>query len=216
MTISNLFRYNLLEPPSSWSDDFKNPQYVSPRGAKNCVGAYFFYTTFETADKVGKKAIQDIGWNENKLFITSTQLLPEANLLDLRLSFDMFEPEYMLDLLYGNGIDVLTDDFQHLNPSHRLSEIRDDYFKIRDAKKSRNQLKWDDESCLKVNRFFMGNSSHLGQCLTDFDNGFIFKQLLEEKGFDGYIFLEEIDDPTICIFDSKYLSEPSTQTFLLQ
>lgn len=210
-----LYRYNLIEPPSSWTEDFKNPQYVSSHRAKNSIGAYFFYSKYETAVNVGKKAIKEAGGDYNKLFITSAQLHQEANLLNLSLSIEAFEPEYMLDLLYDNGIDVLTDDFKHINPSHKLSEIRDDYFRIREAKKSGNQLKWNDESCLKVNGFFLGNSSHLGQCLTDFENGFMFKQLLEEKGFDGYVFVEEVNDPTVCIFNSSFLSQPTTQVIQL-
>lgn len=61
----------------------------------------------------------------------------------------------------------------------------------------------------------MGNSSYLGQCLTDFENGFIFRQILKEKGFDGYVFVEEVSDPTVCIFDSSFLSEPTTQAIPL-
>lgn len=210
-----LYRYNLIEPPSSWTEEFKNPQYVSSRGAKNSIGAYFFYSNCETAVNVGKKAIQEARSNYNKLFITSAQLQKDASLLNLNLPIEAFEPEYMLDLLYYNGIDVLTDKFLHLNPSHKLSEIREDYFKILEAKQSEKQLPWNHVSRMNVNGFFMGNSSHLGQCLTDYENGFIFKQLLEEKGFDGYVFVEEINDPTVCIFDSSFLSKPTTQVILL-
>lgn len=129
-----LYRYNLIEPPSYWNEEFKNPQYVSSRGAKNSIGAYFFYSKYETAVNVGKKAIQESGGDHNTLFITFAQLHQEANLLELSLPIETFEPDYMLNLLYDNGIDVLTDDFKHINPSHKLSEIRDDYFRIREAK----------------------------------------------------------------------------------
>lgn len=210
-----LYRYNLIEPPSSWTEEFKNPQYVSSRGAKNSIGAYFFYSKCETAVNVGKKAIQETGGNNKILFITSAQLQHDANILDLSLPIETFEPEYILDLLYDNGIDVLTDKFLHLNPSHKLSEIREDYFKIREAKQSGKQLPWNHDSRMNVNGFFMGNSSHLGQCLTDFENGFMFKQLLEEKGYDGYVFVEEVNDPTVCIFDSSFLSRPTTQVIQL-
>ena len=45
------------------------------------------------------------------------------------------------------------------------------------------------------------------QGLTDFSNGIIFKDILEEKGFDGYIF-QETDAKTFCLFNSHKLSLP--------
>ena len=46
------------------------------------------------------------------------------------------------------------------------------------------------------------------QQLTDFENGFIFKKILQDKGFDGYMF-HEAESTTFCIFQSNKLSEPN-------
>ena len=211
----SLYRYNINEPPTHWNTEYKNPQYVSSsRGAKNSIGAYFFYSKYITAVNVGKKAINEFKQSvdgTDRLYITSCNVISEIKLLDLRLSVDSFEPEYMLDKLYENEIDVLTDDFSHLNPSHSLSEIKDSYQSIRQAKLSGKPLNWENESCMKVNSFFCGKSNLLGQCLTDYENRYKFRSLLKAKGFDGYLFVEEIDDPTICLFGVEHLSGPVHQ-----
>ena len=56
--------------------------------------------------------------------------------------------------------------------------------------------------------FRVGRRSMLGQLLTDFANGYVFKDILLNKGFEGYIFDEEQSSPTICILYSSKLSEP--------
>ncbi len=210
----NLYRYNLTEPPINWSEQYKNPQYQSSRGAKNAIGAYFFYSKKDTAITVGHKAItamerKDQG--DRNLYITKAYLISDVNLLDL--SFNEPWPELMLDRLYDNGIDVLTDSFTHLNPEYTLSIIRNDYLAVKNARQSGSPLRWDDQRSINVNSFFNCNSSYLGQCLTDYNNGAIFKNLLTEKGYDGYIFVEEINDPTICLFNSDCLSRPETYLY---
>ena len=69
---------------------------------------------------------------------------------------------------------------------------------------------------VQVNSFFFTKSGpFLGQHLSDFNNGIIFNKLLTEKGYDGYVFVEEVNDPTVCIFDSSFLSQPTTQVIQL-
>lgn len=210
----NLYRYNLTEPPINWSEQYQNPQYQSSRGTKNAIGAYFFYSKKDTAIAVGHKAITTMEQKEQgdrNLYITKAYLTSDVNLLDL--SFNEPWPELMLDKLDDNGIDVLTASFTHLNPKYNLAFIRDDYLAVKNAKQSGSPLSWDDQRRININSFFYGNSSHLGQCLTDYNNGAIFKSMLMVKGYVGYIFVEEVNDPTICLFNSDCLSRPETSLY---
>lgn len=59
-----------------------------------------------------------------------------------------------------------------------------------------------------VDDFFYSLPPLLGQSLTDFQNGHAFKQLLQEHGYEGYIFMEEFDSNTYCLLSSEHLTPP--------
>jgi len=58
-------------------------------------------------------------------------------------------------------------------------------------------------------QFFEWRVGYTGQLLTDFSNGVAFKQQLQAKEYEGYLFMEEKDYPTICIFESGKLNAPT-------
>ena len=59
-----------------------------------------------------------------------------------------------------------------------------------------------------VDSFFHSLPPFLGQSLTDFGNGQVFKKLLLDKCLDGYVFMEEFSSNTYCVFSSDYISVP--------
>lgn len=68
------------------------------------------------------------------------------------------------------------------------------------------------EQILSISNDHIG---HLFQLLTDYSNGFCFKSMLHDKGYDGYIFNETNNlfptegMDTICIWSSEKLHTPS-------
>lgn len=65
-----------------------------------------------------------------------------------------------------------------------------------------------------------GNDSYryLGQLLTDFENGPIFKKLVIQREYNGYLFYEHDRNcpmvTTYCFFDSASLSKPLCEQIL--
>ncbi len=212
-----LYRYCVgVEPPQEWSADFENPEYSNlPSGKKNQIGAFFFYTNEETARNVAGCALANYGqkYSINYYTITSCQTTRDLNLLDLRGNL---KPYVFLEELYNQGIDILTDDFVNYFKGGQLFSIqRDNFMQLVNqiAPFSQENPHWH-QNCQLAGELWMffscGNNDHiLGQLVTDFANGRAFKQILQSKMFDGYIFNEEKDCPTICIFDSSNLSSPN-------
>lgn len=60
----------------------------------------------------------------------------------------------------------------------------------------------------EINKFFFYNAPYLGQSLTDYENGILFKSILEEKNYEGYVFFENPESNTYCIFNSDKISDP--------
>lgn len=131
------------------------------------------------------------------------------NLFDLRCRGKTI---LTLQKLYEAGIDVLTNDYCKHN-NQRFSEIKGRYLEY--CKDIENPYIPKAIRLIEgelVNRFFRsGTHSLLGQLLTDYSNGFCFKEELMGKGYEGYIFEEEQSSPTICLLCADKLSQPSHQ-----
>lgn len=48
----------------------------------------------------------------------------------------------------------------------------------------------------------------MGQSLTDFDNGEVFKEMLENNEFEGYVFMEDFISDTYCLLSSDKITAP--------
>jgi hypothetical protein len=211
-----LYRYCVgIEPPQEWSPDFKNPEYVhSPDRVKNGIGAYFFYTNRETAIKVAACAKEKL-LQENPIsseaYITECNTTSQIELFDLQCKGDTTD---MLNRLYDEGIDVLTNKYV-LHDGTPFEKVRSNYFydyslsPCPSAEEINEivQRRINDPEILKT-FFRIGKYSRLGQYLTDYSNGIIFKGELISRGYEGYIFDEEQSSPTICLFDTLKLSPP--------
>lgn len=211
---TKLYRYDLVSPPSEWDRDYKSIQYHDSQwGSKNQIGAFFFYDNccdcFQTALNAAKEH------DCYNIYISTCELESDVNLLHLQ-DRNIYR---LLCMLYDIGIDILTEDFKifYKNGSvQTFNNVWELYFQIRNLENNNknytNQVKqlisfWGDS------RDAGGNYGYFGQLLTDFENGIMFKKILQEKGYDGYCFYEGCTDSTpqvttYCLFSSNYLSEP--------
>lgn len=208
-----LYRYCLGDNiPENWSTLYHSPEYHSSKyGDKNQVGALFFYKNEETARNVLGIAVKNSekrGDIYNVNTITSCQTKEDINLLDIT---GRLRPVQILNVLYDEGIDVLTHEFvRHLNGDQTFDTIREYHQYIIDHD-SENDLQVCMEklnSSAKIDEFFQSHVGYTGQLMTDFGNGFVFKRLLAEKGYEGYQFMEEDSSPTICLLDSLKITKP--------
>lgn len=212
-----LFRYDLKEPPKEWSNSFYEYQYEC-FGNKNKLGAYFFYENIENCDSTCKNDPNFHG----EYYLTKCETVRDASLLSL--CFDKMIR--MLDVLYNKDIDVFSSDIRifskdKVRPLLDKAEEFYEYIELVDKENKTNT------ECIRVLNLVnsiteyiephYGNQSfgYLGQLLTDFENGPIFKDLLEQKGYEGYIFYENAHGApnvkTYCIFDQSLLSSPSCE-----
>lgn len=212
---TQLFRYNLgVNLPKDWSSDYKSIEYQdSVLGPKNQVGALFFYDNETTACQVLSSALSKRQTPPIENTITSCFLLEDVVLLDLsQCEF----PTCVLRILRDEGIDILTNDYvRHDQGCSLFSELKDDFLFMLE---NDNVEFFPGNGALKVynaanriNDFFHYSKvgiRYIGQLLTDFENGNLFKTALLEKGFDGYCFTEE-PSPTICIFDASKITPPT-------
>lgn len=210
---TNLYRYCLgNDIPKEWSTEYHSPEYYSNEyGEKNQIGAFFFYRDEKTAYNVLTAAIEKAakhGQNYQNNTLTYCQIIEDISILDLTYCD---RPVQMLNILYDEGVDVLTSDFfLHPNKEQSFDTIRGYHQYIMDNRKT-NDIKVCSEilnKADKINKFFKEHVGYTGQLLTDFGNGIPFKRLLEEKGYEGYQFMEEKSSPTICLFNSSKLTLP--------
>ena len=193
---TNLYRYCLgNDIPKEWSTEYHSPEYYSNEyGEKNQIAA------IEKAAKHGQ--------NYQNNTLTYCQIIEDISILDLTYCD---RPVQMLNILYDEGVDVLTSDFfLHPNKEQSFDTIRGYHQYIMDNRKT-NDIKVCSEilnKADKINKFFKEHVGYTGQLLTDFGNGIPFKRLLEEKGYEGYQFMEEKSSPTICLFNSSKLTLP--------
>ena len=212
---TKLFRYDLKCPPPAWSNDFYSVEYSKDNKGetkyKNNAGLFFFFENKNAAMLTAEKAMNRF-WG-SKIWLTSTTTKEEANLLDLRGGATLA----MMNLLWCADIDIF-------NQNMTVSGMGDDttslscletlFFRVIDS----NVPNDEDyhKAYLDLHKPFVcpGNPfSLLGQRLTDYENGSIFKQLLKEKNYDGYIFDESFGGSTICLLNAEKLTNPICEEY---
>ena len=201
-----LFRYGLNSTfPDQWDSNEHSIEYFSEEyGHKNQIGAFFFYDNKTAALQVLSAAI-DKQKRNGKLItvatISTTEVTKEITLLDLESGINTCTQ--MLTCLYNLGIDVVTDDFYNYHDKEKFSSIREQFMKLYS-----NNWRERISAATAVDSFFHSLPPFLGQSLTDFGNGQVFKKLLLDKCLDGYVFMEEFSSNTYCLFSSDYISVP--------
>lgn len=209
-----LYRYDIEENlPPRWDSNYHNPEYTGCQyGDKNSIGAIFLYSEKEAAKQTLAAAINNQankGRNINIATITSTVVEQEINLLDL--STGILECSNLISVLYELGIDVTTRQyFSYQRGTHFdcLHPFLMDLFSTEASKKL--------NGANRINEFFYSLINLLGQSLTDFGNGHVFKGQLEALLYEGYVFWEPnpISD-TYCIFSPNKLSHPEHETIII-
>lgn len=219
---TNLYRYCLgNDIPKEWSTEYHSPEYhFEEYGDKNQIGAFFFYPdediTYNVLNVAVEKAMKH-GQCYQKNTITCCQTVEDIRILDLT---GCDRPVQMLNILYDKGIKVLTSDFfRYLNNEvQSFEDIKNYHQYIMDNEKM-------DDRIIKhninnygtmIDKFFQWHVEYTGQLLTDFGNGIPFKRQLEENGYEGYQFKEEMSCPTICLFNSSKLTPPIHKTLSCQ
>ena len=133
------------------------------------------------------------------------------NLLDIT---NCQRPVNILNILHDEGIDVLTTDFnKYLDDMVPFYQIRGHHQFIMQNEGTNDWIVKSDikEYGVQIDQFFHWRVQYIGQLLTDFGNGVTFKRLLQERGYEGYQFMEEKFTPTICIFEADKLTVPVHQ-----
>lgn len=223
---TQLYRYDLKEPPKEWRSDFKNPEYVYPdRGVKNEIGAFFFFNTLKQAHDTAL-----FSWRKNKdknrngIWITKCTISEPIKLLDLRDSIICIE---LLAAFDKSGFDIFSDKLKSWN-GISFSKLAEYIQSVEDIVLSDTNWANDKEITNSVQNSIMGlqrilnieniHIGHLLQLLTDFSNGIHFRKILQEKGYEGYIFNETncpvpiTGTDTICVFNSTKFQLPCIQT----
>lgn len=194
-----LFRYDLDEPPSEWSSTFFNKEknYNDPiLGHKNKAGLFFFTDSSEIVKNLGKTA--SIINSKNKYFITTIQLETCPEIIDFSNCKDIYSMIYVLESL---KIDVLIEDIKTNDGIHNMKELRSNY-----EAKNKELLRIHTSKTIDYRAI-----GPFGQMLTDYDNGFIFKELVKSKypHIAGYRWNEFDHNKgfTYCFFESETLPD---------
>lgn len=216
-----LYRYDIVQPPAhGWNNDFKSPiydNYMREVGPKNSIGAFFFFDDKTTAIEVAKNILKQKEWIKDlnpdlNIWLTTAYIREDLYMLDLSGCNDVVD---LYVNLWNENIDIFRDDFYKYGDifgSKPMSQLRQDVKQIADNDNGgRNSI-----ATCKCNIFNFYNTFEdkkilpfACQELTDFSNGGIFKELLENKGYEGYIF-RETDANTFCLFNPNKLSKPQT------
>lgn len=212
----SLFRYDIgINLPEEWSTGYHSKEYTYPgnvsQGAglvKNKINALFFYSNEKTAKYVLEAAKTKLTLPpKTEATITNTTIQTDIPLLDL--STDIVRCSSLLGVLHELGIDVLSNSFINFSRKERppFSTIKKDFDDLFSA-----DLRVKLNAVNHIDDFFFGLLPLLGQLLTDFDNGFVFREMLLTRGYEGYVFNEEPSSPTYCLFSPEKLSRPYHQT----
>lgn len=212
-----LYRYDLECPPTDWSNEYKNVEYIyegecDALRVKNQIGAFFFFENISTAYATGSIAAKKNG--TNTIWLTETSIINRISLLE----FSHLKNISSILLAFEElGIDVLNDSFFKFNSCgacesfEKLRPLLDE-LKDLDQKEHKNdrEIMKISDLAYEIGKFFYSNEriDYFGQLLTDFGNGNTFKNILTEKGYDGYIFREDYNSSTYCLFEASALSKP--------
>ena len=103
---------------------------------------------------------------------------------------------------YENNIDVLNDNFKYnvVGNSFYLSDLYKTFERSLEISDEKVALIGEINAKLDCPQY-LGRFSYLGQILTDFENGFCFKNILEQKQYDGYVFSESVGVDTVSCTD---------------
>lgn len=214
---SQLYRYDIVQPPKEWGTDFKNPEYIySDTGAKNQFGAFFFFNSFEYAYNT---AICALGKNKEKadgIWITKCTIEESVKLLDLR---DFVLCVELLSVLDRTGYGIFCDEFKTWK-GIPLSKLLPVLRPIEDILLNSNDAYANvtvREAVLEIQKILEIQNDHIGyllQLFTDYSNGVYFRKLLQDNGYEGYIFNETNSfcpipgSDTICVFKSIKFQPP--------
>lgn len=207
-----LYRFDLVKTPNKWSTDFKNSNYsYGELGNKNQAGFFFFLDSIDKANNFGENYA--INKNQDYYYITKTQTSNQLKLIDFSNSYNIYQ---MLCVLKDLGIDVLTKNFKTFENEETFATLREIFYEAEREKEMKKKTMLIKK--LKVHSKSNFNATGLfGQRLTDFTNGKIFKELVQElyPEIDGYCWNEfedgksnEINILSYCLFNSNKLSNP--------
>ena len=201
-----LYRYDLgVKLDTEWLTDYSSPEYsFSEYGPKNKIGLFFFYNDISATKNTLAQAVYNqkkIGTTYNYGTITSCQVIDDIRLLDLET--EMFSCSDKIRFLHQIGLNVITGHFYNYQFKRSYSELQN---ALEDLLSTDQSLSSAAENV--INEFFHNLPPLLGQSLTDFDNGEAFKEMLENKGFEGYVFMEDFISYTYCLLSSNKITEP--------
>lgn len=210
---TTFYRYDLVEPLLTWDPSYHNLEYmignIGNGIGKNQAGLLFFYESDITTIKTAELAMSRN--NKTEFWLTIAHVAKPLHLLDLRGG----ETLVILNNLFVNGIDVFNSPLSltGLPESAPLKSLEPLYYYL-----MQNAVGGEDynDKWLRLHEPFIYPGSPyslLGQRLTDFENGEVFKSLLLENKYDGYIFDESFGASTICLMDSTKLSKPESTKF---
>ena len=221
-----LFRYDLAEPPNVWTTEFHNPQYCSNNGIKkNQAGNFFFFNSKYMAKMTGLKALR-VNSNKgfDKLWISQCKTTSNIKLLDISMHTHI--SALLLDF-YLSNINIFTEKLKATgfeSDKNNLYTFRNHvkrfYEVILEANYPNNQdSNKEIDTFIKYIESYYCDNLNIGlftQRLTDFDNGSVFRKILQEKKYEGYIFNESNHNEgsdTICLFSSDKLTSPTNFIF---
>lgn len=201
-----LYRYDLEENlPDNWDSNYHNFEYSGSRyGFKNAIGAIFLFDKKLTAKQILSGAINNQKEKTRiitRATITTVIVNEEIKLLDL--SSGIIRCSNLLSVLYELNMDVTVLDLKNFQKDLPFQSIHDRLIDLYSSDSTKRMT-----SANEIDRFFYGRINLLGQTLTDFQNGILFKKLLEDQQFEGYVFWENPSSDTYCILSSSKLSNP--------
>ncbi len=213
-----LYRYDIIKPPAELTTTFVNPEYSEERMGerKNQAGLFFFFSNEEVARNTAKVSIDRNGKDGYWL----TEVKVKRNLLLLNLALYVTQSVDIIDILLDEGIPVFDCGFviHEGRNRKRLDGVKQMYGEYLVALDGMRQATDDEESRRYTNLVFSLKAAindyigapllpfaYLGQVLTDFENGSVFKSLLAEKKYDGYVFDESKGGHTVCLLNADDL-----------
>ena len=201
-----LYRYDIVDTlAKEWDSNYHNPEYSeSIYGVKNDIGAVFLFDNKKVAKQTLSAAInrqREKGNVMRRATITTVCVIDDIKLLDL--STDIVSCSNLISRLYDLGMDVTDMDLINYYRSVSFRTIHCDVINLYSADWLKRM-----KSASNIGKFFNCYCPLLGQTLTDFQNGRIFKNELEKRQFEGYVFWENPSSDTYCIFSSSKLTKP--------